>query len=46
MPSLGHLGDLPAEWGGNLPQEYMINLNAGMCMLLAFIGYLRARCRR
>ena len=40
------LGDLPAEWGGNLPQEYMINLNAGMCMLLAFlIGYLTGKVR-
>ena len=40
------LGELPAEWGGNLPQEYMINLNAGMCMLLAFIiGYLTGKVR-
>ncbi len=40
------LGELPVEWGGNLPQEYMINLNAGMCMLLAFlIGYLTGKIR-
>ena len=40
------LGELPAEWGGNLPQEYMININAGMCMLLAFvIGYLTGKVR-
>jgi len=40
------LGELPVEWGGNLPQEYMINLNAGMCMLLAFIiGYLTGKVR-
>lgn len=40
------LGELPVEWGGNLPQEYMINLNAGMCMLLAFlIGYATGKVR-
>ena len=40
------LGELPVEWGGNLPQEYMINLNAGMCMLLAFlIGFLTGKVR-
>ncbi|MCB9796031.1 MAG: MFS transporter [Alphaproteobacteria bacterium] len=40
------LGELPPEWGGMLPQEYMINLNAGMCMLLAFvIGYLTGKVR-
>ncbi|MGC6492704.1 MAG: MFS transporter [Myxococcota bacterium] len=33
-------GEIPADWGGNLPQEYMINLNAGMIMLFAFaVGY-------
>lgn len=46
-PIFGLFGaGLPAEWGGNLPQEYMINLNAGMCMLLAFaIGYLTGKVR-
>ncbi len=40
------LGELPQEWAGNLPQEYMININAGMCMLLAFlIGYLTGKVR-
>jgi hypothetical protein len=39
-------GTVPAEWGGNLPQEYMINLNAGVCMTLAFLaGYLTSRTR-
>jgi dipeptide/tripeptide permease len=37
---------VPEEWGGNLPQEYMINLNAGVCMTLAFLaGYLTSRMR-
>ncbi|MCB9766400.1 MAG: MFS transporter [Alphaproteobacteria bacterium] len=40
------LGELPAEWGGMLPQEFMINLNAGMCMLLAFvIGFFTGKVR-
>lgn len=39
-------GELPVEWGGMLPQEYMININAGMCMLFAFlIGYLTGKVR-
>ena len=30
----------PTEWGGNIPPEQLINLNAGMCMTLAFLaGY-------
>lgn len=38
--------DLPAEWHGHLPQEYMINVNAGMCMLFAFlIGYFMGKVR-
>lgn len=38
--------ELPAEWHGHLPQEYMININAGMCMLFAFIiGYYMGRVR-
>lgn len=37
---------VPAEWNGNLPQEYMINVNAGVCMTLAFLaGYLTSRMR-
>jgi len=36
----------PAEWGMRVPQEFMININAGMCMLLAFyIGYLTGKVR-
>jgi len=43
----GSLGfDAPIEWGGNLPQEYMINLNAGMIMLSAFaFGFLTGKIR-
>jgi len=37
---------IPADWGGNLPQEQMINLNAGMCMLFAFaVGYITGKFR-
>ncbi len=36
----------PAQWGGHLPQEFMINLNPGMIMLLAFVfGYLTGKIR-
>jgi len=39
-------GTVPAAWNGRLPQEYMINLNAGVCMTLAFLaGYLTSRLR-
>ena len=46
-PLFGMFGStMPAEWGGRLPQEYMINLNAGVCMTLAFLaGYLTSRIR-
>lgn len=46
-PIMGAFGsEMPAEWGGHLPQEYMINLNAGMCMTFAFlIGYLTGKVR-
>lgn len=46
-PVFGLFGStMPDAWGGNLPQEYMININAGMCMLLAFlIGYLTGKVR-
>lgn len=34
------------EWGGQLPQEYMINLNAGMIMLTAFaVGFFTGKVR-
>ena len=36
----------PEEWGGNLPQEYMINLNAGMIMVTAFaVGFVTGKVR-
>lgn len=46
-PLLGLFGaEMPAEWAGNLPQEYMINLNAGMCMTFAFlVGYFTGKVR-
>lgn len=38
--------DIPAEWHGHYPQELMINVNAGMCMTIAFIvGYLTGKVR-
>jgi proton-dependent oligopeptide transporter, POT family len=37
---------IPAEWAGQVPPEQMINLNAGMCMLLAFIiGFYTGKVR-
>ncbi|MFT4624345.1 MAG: dipeptide/tripeptide permease [Myxococcota bacterium] len=46
-PLFGLFGStMPEAWGGNLPQEYMININAGMCMLLAFlIGFATGKVR-
>ena len=36
----------PAEWAGQLPPEQMVNLNAGMCMLLAFlVGFYTGKVR-
>jgi predicted MFS family arabinose efflux permease len=36
----------PAGWKGNVPQEMMINLNAGMIMLLVSgVGYVAGRLR-
>lgn len=36
----------PADWGGMVPQEHMINLNAGLIMLFAFaVGYATGRLR-
>ncbi len=42
VPLFGVFGSAPpAEWNGNVPQEMMLNLNAGMIMLLvSFVGYL------
>lgn len=38
--------EVPVEWAGHLPQEFMINVNAGMCMLLAFVvGYYTGKVR-
>lgn len=41
-PLFGVFGSTPpAEWAGMVPQEHMINLNAGLIMLFAFlVGYL------
>ena len=46
-PLFGLFGsELPEAWKGNLPQEYMINLNAGLCMTLAFAaGYITGKMR-
>ena len=39
-------GTVSKDWHGQLPQEFMINLNAGICMTLAFLaGYLTSRIR-
>ncbi len=36
----------PDAWGGRVPQEMMINLNAGLIMLFAFaVGYVTGRVR-
>ncbi|MEL7372369.1 MAG: MFS transporter [Myxococcota bacterium] len=36
----------PEQWNSNVPQEYLINFNAGMCMTLAFLaGYLTRNMR-
>jgi MFS family permease len=36
----------PEEFGGMVPFEWMINLNAGMCMTLAFfVGFLTGKVR-
>lgn len=40
----GFSGGWPEEWNGNLSQEYMINLNAGMISIFAFlVGYLTGK---
>lgn len=33
----GFASGWPAEWGGHLPQEYLINLNAGLISVFAFL---------
>lgn len=39
-------GAPPEAWAGQVPQEYMINVNAGMIMLFAFvIGFVTGRMR-
>ena len=47
VPLFGLFGSAPPEvWGGQVPQEQMINLNAGMIMILAFVvGYFTSRMR-
>jgi len=46
-PIMGLFGGAPpAEWGGMMPQEQLINLNAGMIMLLAFaVGFVTGKFR-
>ena len=37
---------VPPEWGGQLPAEQMVNVNAGLIVLLAFLaGYLTGKVR-
>ena len=47
VPVFGLFGAVPPEeWGGQVPQEQMINLNAGMIMIMAFlVGYVTGRMR-
>lgn len=47
MPVMGLFGSTPPEdWAGMVPQEHMINLNAGMIMVMAFaVGYATGRLR-
>ena len=46
-PLMGLFGSTPPEdWAGMVPQEHMININAGLIMLFAFaVGYLTGRLR-
>ena len=46
-PIMGAIGiGIPEEWGGRVPQEQLININAGMIMLLAFVfGYITGKVR-
>ncbi len=44
--ALSPLGGAPDGWEGRVPQEMMLNLNAGMIMLTAFaVGYITGRIR-
>lgn len=47
LPLAGLVGQTPPEdWAGMVPQEHMINLNAGLIMLFAFaVGYATGRLR-
>ena len=47
VPLFGLFGaSVPEEWAGQVPAEQMINLNAGMIMLLAFaMGYATGKVR-
>lgn len=47
VPLFGLFGaQVPAAWNGLIPPEHMINVNAGMCMTLAFvIGYYAGKVR-
>ena len=46
-PIMGIFGGTPpVEWGGMMPQEQMINLNAGMIMIFAFaVGFVTGKFR-
>ncbi len=47
VPLTGLFGSSPPEdWAGMVPQEHMININAGLIMLFAFaVGYATGRLR-
>jgi dipeptide/tripeptide permease len=47
VPAFAFWGAVPpGDWAGNVPQEMMINLNAGMIMLLvSAVGYVAGRLR-
>ncbi len=46
-PVMGLFGSTPPEdWAGMVPQEHMINLNAGMIMVMAFaVGFATGKLR-
>jgi MFS family permease len=47
QPVFGVVGASPPEaWAGYVPQEHMININAAMCMLFAWlVGYFTGKTR-
>ena len=47
VPLFSWFGSVPpTEWGGHVPQELMVNLNAGLIMLFAFVvGYFTGKIR-